>query len=368
MPIRDGTIARAADPAAADGTDAGRSGRARRRVTIELAAVLAVVAVGVALRWVDATTPSVVPAIQAVGGTIGPAAFITVLAALTRRWRIVATAAVLLVAQMGLQLPWWIAGDRATDASEDPLVVMTANVQYGQADPAALITTVRTYDVDVLTVLEATGALRDELAALGLTEQLPHVIDRSYQDCTPAWRATAGGADPGCVSAAGALLYSRHPLGDGSVPRPPVTTFEAPAAVVAAPGGEIVVMAAHPVPPVGRASARWRAELTALVDWAGDVPTGTPLVIAGDFNADETHPALRRFADAGLYDAHREIGAGPVATWPREGRFGVPMIPLFHLDHVLARGLDVTAAGTTPLPGSDHDVAWAALVPSDHAR
>jgi endonuclease/exonuclease/phosphatase (EEP) superfamily protein YafD len=365
MSTSDGTIERPADRAddVDSSDDTARSARAQRRVTIELTAALVLMALAVALRWIDSTTPSVVPVLQAVGGTVGPAVFIGVLAALTRRWRVTAAAGVLVIAQVAIGLPWWLPGDHATTAAGDPLVVMAANVQYGRADPAALIAAVRTHDVDVLTVSEGTGSFRDDLADRGLTEQLPHVVDRSYEDCAPAWTAAGDGSVSGCVTAAGSLIYSRHPLVDGHVSTPPDTMFEAPVATIAAPGGEVVVLAAHPVPPVGRASDWWRAELATLVEWADDIPRGVPLVIAGDLNASDAHPALRRVADAGLYDAHREIGDGPVATWPRSGLAGVPMVPLFHLDHVLARDLDVADAGTMPLPGSDHDAVWAALVP-----
>lgn len=66
---------------------------------------------------------------------------------------------------------------------------------------------------------------------------------------------------------------------------------------------------------------------------------------------------------AGLHDAHREIGRGPVATWPRSGRWGVPIIQLLQLDHVLSRGFGIAGAGTVITPGSDHDAVWAQLVP-----
>jgi endonuclease/exonuclease/phosphatase (EEP) superfamily protein YafD len=84
--------------------------------------------------------------------------------------------------------------------------------------------------------------------------------------------------------------------------------------------------------------------------------------MAGDFNATAAHPAFRRFGDVGLRDAHREVGAGPVTTWPRFAFPGLAQLDgWFHIDHVLARGLAATDAGVVRIPGSDHDAVWAEL-------
>jgi ferric-dicitrate binding protein FerR (iron transport regulator) len=42
-----------------------RRARARRRVGVELATIVGVLALVTALRWVDATTPSILPVLQA---------------------------------------------------------------------------------------------------------------------------------------------------------------------------------------------------------------------------------------------------------------------------------------------------------------
>jgi hypothetical protein len=183
---------------------------------------------------------------------------------------------------------------------------------------------------------------------------------RWIDGCVPVYRADIEPI-PGCISAAGGMIYSRHPVMSSDVPPVPDTTFEAPVATIDAPGGPVVVLAAHPVPPWPVDSRRWHAEMTALATWAADTADGPPLVIAGDMNASEAHPALRRFGDAGMYDAQREVGAGPVRTWPRIAPFPFPW---FHIDHVLVRGLGVADAGTVVLPGSDHDAVWAALAPA----
>ncbi len=81
-----------------------------------------------------------------------------------------------------------------------------------------------------------------------------------------------------------------------------------------------------------------------------------PLVLAGDFNASQAHPAFRLMAD-GLVDAHRAAGLGWVRTWPQGRR--VP--PFVQLDHVLERGFDVLHAGVVGVVGTDHAAVWARL-------
>lgn len=359
-----GTIATDDDRVAGDGPETDtRAARTPRRVTVEFAALLALVVFGIASRWIDADWPAVLPALQAIGTSLVPTAGIAALAAIGRRWRLVAVAVAVAALQLGLQLPWWVTGDQVVEATDDPFVAMTTNAAYGGADTDALVAAIARHDVDVLTVLEATAQLRDALAAEGIDAMLPHVIDRSYDGCVPVWSTDRVEPVDGCVSAAGSMIYSRYPLSDARLPAVRRTLFESPVAQVDTPDGPVVVLAAHPVPPWPGDTRLWYEELTGLAAWASNIDRRLPLVIAGDLNASEAHPALRRFAAAGLYDAHRQVGDGPVATWPRLGRFGVPLLPMFHLDHVLVRGLGVADAGTVPLPGTDHVAVWAALEP-----
>jgi endonuclease/exonuclease/phosphatase (EEP) superfamily protein YafD len=158
----------------------------------------------------------------------------------------------------------------------------------------------------------------------------------------------------------GSAVFSRFPLREETLPAADLY-FEAPVARVHAPAGDVVVLAAHSLPPLGVMAPVWRDELEALATLAADVPQATPLVMAGDFNASESHPGLRRLHDEGLRDAHREVGDGPLATWPS---LGTP--PILHIDHVLVRGLGVAHAGSASVAGSDHDAVWASLVLPGH--
>ncbi len=117
----------------------------------------------------------------------------------------------------------------------------------------------------------------------------------------------------------------------------------------------MLVRAAHPTPPV-RFPVLWHEELADLT--AVGVRRGTtrdvPVVLAGDLNSSQDHPAFRRLT-AVLTDAHAALGRGWVRTWPQGG--AVP--PFVQLDHVLVDGLPVVDAGTVRLPRTDHAAVWA---------
>ncbi|OUC84354.1 endonuclease/exonuclease/phosphatase family protein, partial [Streptomyces swartbergensis] len=83
-------------------------------------------------------------------------------------------------------------------------------------------------------------------------------------------------------------------------------------------------------PPIPGQVDLWNRELGALRDTAAADP-GTPLVLAGDFNASQDHAAFRRILDTGLSDAARLDDADRTATWPAR------TAPTFgaQIDHVL---------------------------------
>lgn len=72
------------------------------------------------------------------------------------------------------------------------------------------------------------------------------------------------------------------------------------------------------------------------------------------FNATLDHWVMRDLLDDGYSDASAEAGSGINPTWPN-GRRLLPM-PLFAIDHVLVRDLELhpTSATTHLIPGSDH--------------
>lgn len=316
-----------------------------RTATALLAAATSGTAALTAVRWIDAPTPSLLPALQAmVPSGLMAAALVTAVAAALRRWRITAASGILLAVHLVLAAAWWLPGPhRAATGAGEPLVVLVSNLQLGMGDTADVAAEVRERDVDVVVLVEATTATLDGLRAEGVTRRLPH---------------TAG--TPGeSMSASGTLILSRHPLRTAGVPAPPALRHDLPVALVDAPSGEVLLAGVHPVSPVPRDAVAWHRELDAVARWSAGLPSDLPVVLAGDFNATADHPVFRRLVGTGLSDAQREMGRGRRRTWPTV-RNGPP--PLVDLDHVLVRGLDVTAFARVPVADSDHDGVVASLV------
>ena len=222
---------------------------------------------------------------------------------------------------------------------------MASNLQFGGADPVALTGAVRVRGVDVLVLLEVTPSAVDRLRDAGLEHDLPYVV---------------GHPRPG---ADGTMIRSHYPLTELPTPTfpgevnlsQPVARVELPGSAAGAAPRAVLIRAVHPMPPTDPNLAFWRQSLDGLATWARSQPDGIPLVLAGDFNASADHPGYRQVAD-GLVDAHEAAGSGWVRTWPI-GRRVIP--PFVQIDHVLAKGLTVTGAGSEVIPGTDHALVWA---------
>jgi endonuclease/exonuclease/phosphatase (EEP) superfamily protein YafD len=217
------------------------------------------------------------------------------------------------------------------------LRVMTVNVRFGLADPAAVVSLARRERVDVLAVEELTPELEAGLRRLGL--------DRLYH-----FRAGRPGS-----GATGTMLFSRRPLARLQAPR---TTNVAAAGILTVPGVQPVELyAVHMSAPWDIArTARWGRDLRALP------PAATPgalRIIAGDLNSTLDHAELRRVLATGYQDAADEAGAGLDPTWPSDRR--IP--PGVTIDHVLADArCGVGEVRTFDVPGTDHRALLAELV------
>ena len=309
-----------------------------------LAAALGGAATVYAVRWLDDPTflVAVVQSVVSIAGMVVVAAT-AVAAALRRRrtaWLGAAASVVVLVGAV----PFVVPSGRAEPGPED-FVVMSSNLHFGGADAAVLTERARALDVDVLVLLEETPDALDRQRAAGLETLLPFVV---------------GHPRPG---ANGTIIRSRFPLTEVSTPTFPGEVYQSqPVARVdlpgssSAPAGRVVtVRAVHPMSPKIPNVGFWRSSLDGLARWAHSQPDGIPLVLAGDFNSSADHPGYRQVAQ-GLIDAHRAVGAGWVRTWPEDHRW---LLPFVQIDHVLARGLTVTGAGSEVIPGTDHAMVWA---------
>nr|WP_089157104.1 endonuclease/exonuclease/phosphatase family protein [Micromonospora sp. NBS 11-29] len=263
-----------------------------------------------------------------------------VVLALALRRRAAATVAVLAtLALVGAVAPRAVP-DHGPTVDGPAVRLLTANLRLGSADPARLVTLVRMRRVDVLTVQELTPRLAADLDRLGLATLLPH------RSLTPEVGATGSG------------VYARHPLRDPGHRRNRGFFFTQAYATVLVPGAPpLRVESAHPAAPYA---------VDVVPDWWTDqraqppaTPTGGLGVLAGDFNATLDHAALRDLIATGYTDAADAAGAGLGGTW---GPYDGDPIPPVTIDHVLVdRRIAVRAAGTWPVPGSDHRALLAEL-------
>lgn len=282
------------------------------------AAVLRLAASG-ATRWSFA-------ALSATPYALAGAGAVLLAASAARRWKPTAAAAAAVLVLGAAVLPRALP-DPQPSVGGPSLVVASANLYYGKADPRVVVELVRAHDVDVLSLQELTPEAVAALDAAGLAELLPH---RVFQ---PDGRA------------AGTGLASRHPL--RARPSNPDAYHFQPVARVDVPGAAPVeVVAVHVVAPVGRIDpAEWRAELVALP------PPGPGRILAGDFNATLDHRPLRGLLDTGYRDAAASVGTGLRATWPTD----TSLPPFAAIDHVLVGpGCAVRSFDVITLPGSDH--------------
>jgi endonuclease/exonuclease/phosphatase (EEP) superfamily protein YafD len=299
--------------------------------------VTALVALAVGLRWLD-TSAARVPVAQAAFPMVGAGAVAwAVIALAVHRRRVLWALPAVCVALVPVTLAA-SAGRAATVVpSTQDEVVAASNLEFGEAEPVALVTQLRSLDVDTLVLTEVTPDAAARLDDAGLARFLPHEV---------------GSAQPG---ADGTVIFSRHRLTEVSADHLP-GLFDQPVATVHAPSGDYVLRAMHPYPPTSRLVRAWHRQLDEAATWVAGQSNETPLVLAGDFNASHAHPSFRRLAD-GLVDAHRAAGSGWVRTWPQGRR-----VPAFvQLDHVLVRDGEVADAGAAVVAGTDHALVWARL-------
>lgn len=253
-----------------------------------------------------------------------------------------ATAAIVLLPLASLQLvayaPDFVGA--STRPVEGDIVVMSFNTYEGGAGPAQIVAAVRDRNVDVLTLLEVTPWLLDQLDALGLAEILPNRV---------------GHAEPGVW---GTLTASRLPIEAGEELEP----LAGHMVQLDTARGPIVYVGAHARAPDGDVQhwSRDHAEIYDVVSGAGD-----NVVLAGDLNATPDHEPMKRLADAGLTDSVNAVGGGWKPTWPANGvrKLGPFALPsLIQIDHIAGGpGIAFRDSTTVDIDGSDHRAVVATL-------
>jgi endonuclease/exonuclease/phosphatase (EEP) superfamily protein YafD len=218
---------------------------------------------------------------------------------------------------------------RQPGAAGPVLRVLTTNLMFGAAEPAAVTWLARRSGADVLFLQELTDTAVKELDRAGLGDLLPHRV------LTPA---EEGLHDTG--------IFARYPL------RPEPSGRWACRARLGLPAEPVQLTCVHTPPPkpwYPGGAARWREELALLpAPGAGAGPT----IMAGDFNATLDHAQLRGLLRRGYRDAASELGHGLAGTWaPKPGWRPA----LLTIDHVLVDPrCGVLATATHRVAGTDH--------------
>lgn len=261
-----------------------------------------------------------------------------VAAMLLRFWIGQLVAVIVAVPMATAHLTWIVPGylpDGEAVASSARLNVVAENLLFGGADPAQVVATAAT--ADVVVVVEMTSPAVARLAAAGINERFPH---------------ESGGPLPE-GGAAGTRVYSRFPILSGERLDPALGASNWVVRLDVPGLGPLTLVAAHPTRPVPGAS-RWWAEQENLL---ARVPRERT-IIAGDLNAVDSHPSVRRFIADGFRSADDLVGAGWQPTYPAQGR--IP--PLIAIDHILlSQDLTATAFRTIDIVDSDHRGVFASV-------
>lgn len=259
-----------------------------------------------------------------------PAWPLAVHALVRRRAASFAVAAFVCACHLAWVAPTLIARADAPPADAPRVCVVTANLLYVNPRADELLGELLALEADVLVLEELSPEWLVRLAASPLWDRYPHRELEARSD------------------AFGIAVLSRRPMTRAEI----VDLEGVPMidATIDVDGRALRLLAVHTLPPIdGEYAAVWRRQLARLAFDASS--NGIPLVIAGDLNASNHSAGLVALRDAGLRDAHAELGRGLVTTWPN----GVFLAPPLHLDHVLVSEHVVPVAITEGMgAGSDH--------------
>ena len=218
---------------------------------------------------------------------------------------------------------------RVSKTSGDaPLTTLLVNVRTENREFAKVRDLAITKQADVVVFEEVNNEWMSELTSL--SSHFTNVVAEAREDNF------------------GIALFSRLPLRDAKVEHFGDAEVPSIVAHVLAPAGEVLLVATHPLPPVGaeRFSSR-NLQLRAVAEYVKSVPG--PAIVLGDLNVSPWSYFFKTFArEAGLVDTTRGRGFQP--TWPT-------MLPLLAvpIDHCLCSDtIDVLARETGPHIGSDH--------------
>ena len=267
---------------------------------------------------------------------------LTIAALAVRAYRSVAVLAIVALVH-GLAIKdLWLGGTASAAPGGTALRVVSLNVFAYNPTPEKVLEFVRAANADLVVLVDARlDPWQPVLSALRTL--YPHQAPR----------------DPGPRRV---ILFSRHPIVEEQVVRPPGGLRPYLVAEVALGDETVVIAGVHPFAPSPTGpdgTHRRNRQLDHIAATLGQAQR--PVIVAGDFNTTPWSPYFQDLlATAGLRNAAE--GRGYIATWPT---FFWPLqIPI---DHVLLKGpLAVTSVHRGPDVGSDHYPIIADLRLSDH--
>ncbi|WP_405095824.1 endonuclease/exonuclease/phosphatase family protein [Micromonospora sp. NBC_01412] len=222
----------------------------------------------------------------------------------------------------------------AAGAGPVTLRVASQNLRAGNPDPAGTVDALVSSGADLIALQEVN---RDDRVAAALHSRYPHHAEVST---VALWSRYPHHAEVSTVA-----LWSRYPVRESTGVDTGLGWTRALRAVVAAPGGDLVVYVAH----LGSARAgdtATRDETVRRLAAAVRADPARHLVVLGDLNTASTDRVFAPLTRL-LGDAQADAGQGFGFTWPAE-------LPVTRPDHVLYRGLTPTSAGVLHTPDSDH--------------
>ena len=246
-----------------------------------------------------------------------------------RRRATMAALGVTLLWNGGLLAPYYLPSERPAAAEGGAKVsLVSLNVFTANKDKRAVIDYLRRRSADLVVVMEVDE--RWEQALAELHDLYPYQFIQSRPDNF------------------GIGLLSREPLAESRFVNAGNTHVPTIVARVEREKRAFVIVATHPLPPIGASNTRERdAQLRAVADTVNAL--SLPCVLVGDFNATPWSSAFRDLtAHSGLRDS--ALGRGVQGSWNAKS----PLIRI-PIDHVLVpASAKVIRRAVGPDVGSDH--------------
>lgn len=207
------------------------------------------------------------------------------------------------------------------------LRVLSSNVHTPNTERQRLLDLIAVEAPDVVVALEVDRSWIESLRPLDTS--YPHRLELPQEDNF------------------GIAVYSKLPM-EAKAGRPTPTGIPFIEARIDAGGRPLVLLAAHPLPPVrGEATADRDLYLRSLADRAK--AAGGPTVVAGDLNATIWSPIFQELLERGGLADPRE-GRGILVSWPVK-----PAYLRIPIDHILAGGgAQIRDFRVGAFVGSDH--------------